>query len=264
MLDIQRSAGLPGGGACTVECIGMTLPESNTLTKAYEGFCAATGVSEDVTVRLEKRIPAGAGLGGGSTDAASFIKALDALFETHLDDGQFMRIAENVGSDVFFFLTCGEMGAAVVTGRGECVRPIAPRGDLFFVLVCPNVHVSTAEAYCLVDAHFTKAREKSVSEHTEVYLPQDVLENGYYANVRTWRFVNSFTEPLTQRYPEIAEAIADLKNAGSLFTQMSGSGSAVFGVFESFNAAKGVAAALAKKWEKGGKVFFLNPAFSGG
>jgi 4-diphosphocytidyl-2-C-methyl-D-erythritol kinase len=228
----------------------MMLPEFNTLTKAYEEFCAATGVCEDVTVRLEKRIPSGAGLGGGSSDAASFVKALDELFETHLDSGQFMRIAENVGSDVFFFLTCGESGAAVVTGRGECVRRIAPRDDLFFVLVCPNVHSSTADAYRLVDAHFAKAQEMCVSGHTEVYPSLAELENAYYADVQTWRFANSFTEPLTRKYPQIAEAIADLKQTGSLYTQMSGSGSAVFGVFESSSAAREATGILTKKWGK--------------
>jgi 4-diphosphocytidyl-2-C-methyl-D-erythritol kinase len=201
-------------------------------------------------VRLEKRIPSGAGLGGGSSDAASFIKALDELFETRLDSGQFMRVAENVGSDVFFFLTCGEAGAAVVTGRGECVRQIALRDDLFFVLVCPNVHSSTAEAYRLVDAHFKKAREKSASEHPEAHLLFAELESAYYASVQKWRFVNSFTEPVTRKYPQIADASADLKMAGSLYTQMSGSGSAVFGVFESSNAAVDAADALSKKWEK--------------
>ncbi|MDR3283893.1 MAG: 4-(cytidine 5'-diphospho)-2-C-methyl-D-erythritol kinase [Treponema sp.] len=234
-----------GKGRCIVECGSMALPETNTLTRAYDSFCALTGICADVDVGLEKHIPSGAGLGGGSSDAAAFIKALDALYETRLSSESLMRIAGEVGSDVFFFLSCDKTGSgcAVVTGRGEQVRQIAPRQNLFFVLICPKVHSSTEEAYRLIDEYFA-------SGETQVYPELSSFEAAYQGPVQNWKFINSFTEPVTRKYPQIAEAIADLKLTGALYTQMSGSGSAVFGVFESSIAARYAASQLAQKWER--------------
>jgi 4-diphosphocytidyl-2-C-methyl-D-erythritol kinase len=238
-------------GRCIVECRRMLLPEPNTLTTAYHSFCALTGIQETVKVILEKRIPSGSGLGGASSDAAAFVKALDTLFETRLSLEGFMQIASAVGSDVFFFMLSGERQSvtAVVTGRGECVRQITPRKDLFFVLICPDTHSATGEAYGLVDDQY-------VSGEQGIYPALQELESVYYAPVQTWKFVNSFTEPVARKFPIIAEALADLKLSGALYTQMSGSGSAVFGVFESSTVARNAANLLAKKW---GNCFALSP-----
>ncbi|MCM1322025.1 MAG: 4-(cytidine 5'-diphospho)-2-C-methyl-D-erythritol kinase [Bacteroides sp.] len=222
---------------CTVSCEGMVLPPRNTLSMAYDGYAAETGIDCGVHVRLVKRIPSGAGLGGGSSDAAAFICALDALFGTNLSPSRRKAIALSVGSDVAFFLagTC-----ALVSGRGDEVLPLAARHDLYCLLVCPDVHSSTAEAYALFDAEWNTE---------DVFLPFAELERMYRYPVKDWRFINSFTVPVTKRYPVIAQAIADVEQSGASFVQMTGSGSAVFGIFELEENVKMAYTRLGQKWE---------------
>lgn len=240
-----RRTGRDGGG-CHVVCDGMALPERNTLASAYEVFCEVTGIAESVRVYLKKNIPSGAGLGGGSSDAASLINALDAAFDAKLSLSQKRYIAGRVGSDVFFFAEYGqasELFAALVQGRGEMVEPIHPRRDLFFVLVCPEVHSSTTEAYSLVDQWYSQGWDWEGCSVEE-------LEAVYRKPVDEWRFVNSFTAPLVQRYPLIGQGLEDLRNAGASYVQMSGSGSATYGVFNSREAAGQAFRELRKKWRR--------------
>jgi 4-diphosphocytidyl-2-C-methyl-D-erythritol kinase len=154
-----------------------------------------------------------------------------------------------VGSDVPFFLCCDEdgRGAAVVTGRGEAVRPIRPRSDLHFVLVYPDVPVSTVKAYALLD-EFRSGKGDGRLES----LPRcgGISEALYCGDIHRWTFVNDFTGPITKAYPGIAQAIADMEHAGSLFTAMSGSGSSVFGLFRTAHDAKQAALELNDTWHR--------------
>ncbi len=241
--DELTVAPIRGHGACEVACSGVELPENNTFTRAYHGFCEETGIDASVRVTVEKRIPQGAGLGGGSSDAASFIRTLDMLFKTEPDTKRSMRIAGKVGSDVFFFLSCGESGGcALVTGRGEQIKPIARRADLCFVVICPDVQSGTTDAYRLVDEWYESTSESPCPSLAD-------LESMYYQPVSEWSFVNSFAAPLIQQYPLIGEALEDLAKAGAAFTQMSGSGAAAFGVFESGAAAEQAFLQLKSKWK---------------
>ncbi|QTQ14325.1 4-(cytidine 5'-diphospho)-2-C-methyl-D-erythritol kinase [Treponema parvum] len=215
-----------GKNTCTVECYDMELPEQNTLSAAYKAFCLHTGFDRSVRVRLTKRIPSGGGLGGGSSDAAYFIKALSQLANVRLSSELSNKIAGEVGSDVFFFLCCAHPGCALVTGRGEIVKPIKPRQDIHILLVFPGVHSSTGEAYSLVD--------KAASEGEFADCPSfEELETVYNGPIVNWTFANSFTPVIARRYPEIGAAIAEVRKAGAVFSDMSGSGSAVFGIFAS-------------------------------
>ena len=243
-LALQRTG--DSGKNCFVQCNGMLLPEKNTLTSAYEVFCEVTGVTESVEVYLEKNIPSGAGLGGGSSDAASLINALDAVYGTKLTLDQKRYIAGKVGSDVFFFAECDDVTkpfVALVEGRGEIVSPIVPRQDLFIVLISPEVHSSTREAYRLVDQWYSPDWEWNSCSVNQ-------LESIYNNPVETWSFVNSFTAPLVRQYPLIGECLQDLKDVGASFAQMSGSGSAVYGIFTSKNSANCAFLKLRKKWKR--------------
>jgi 4-diphosphocytidyl-2-C-methyl-D-erythritol kinase len=243
-LALQRTG--DSGSKCHVICNGMVLPEKNTLTSAYEVFCEVTDVSESATIYLEKNIPSGAGLGGGSSDAASLINALDAVYGTGLSLEQKRYIASKVGSDVFFFTECNDVTvpfAALVSGRGEIVDPIIPRRDLFFVLICPDVHSSTGEAYRLVD------QWNEPNWNWNGYSAEQ-LEGVYSKPVESWDFVNSFTAPLVQQYPLIGEGLQDLKDVGASFVQMSGSGSTVFGIFCTKDSAACAFLKLRKKWKR--------------
>ena len=226
--------------SCVVECDDMQLPEENTLTKTYRLFCQISGVTAGVHVKLTKRIPSGAGLGGGSSDAATFLLILNKMFDYPLRLNQLEEIANLVGSDVLFFLSGG---VAVVTGRGDIVEPIKPREDFCIVVVYPDVHCSTPESYGLVDEYF--ALGKTVNETTL----QD-LEKMYYGPVSEWRFVNTFTNPVATKFPVIFDVMKSLKELGADYVQMSGSGSTVFGVFSNFDVGKDACTNLKRFWNK--------------
>lgn len=226
---------------CQVSCADFQLPVINTITTAYNHFCALTGFDKGVHVTLCKRIPSGAGMGGGSSDAASMLHGLQKLAGIQLSDAELHSLAAKIGSDVFFFLSASE-SAAVVTGRGENVRYILPRRDLNYVLVSPGVSSSTKEAYHLVDSW--KIQDKTS-------FPQvSALECMYNQRASAWNFSNSFTDPLANQYPEIASALNDVRSCAPDFADMTGSGSVVFGVFEDKNAAENAFTQLNRKWEK--------------
>ncbi len=224
---------------CTVESSQITLPVENTLTVAYNAFCMHTGITSGIHVKLEKQIFSGAGLGGGSSNGAALIQGLDSLFETNLSLEDKLVLALKVGSDVPFFLYGG---AAVVTGRGENVRSIESRNDLYFVIIMPNVHSSTKEAFKLFD-------EQVNMEKTSKFLTMQEVEDVYRMPVNNWSFINSFTELLVREYACIGDALKALKNAGATFSQMSGSGAAVYGVFDNEEDAKKAYTKLSIEWE---------------
>ncbi len=217
----------------------IDLPKVNTLTRAYHEYCAFTGIQQGIKVTLFKRIYSGAGLGGGSSNAAALINALDELFETNLSIEEKRVIALEIGSDVPFFLY---NGAAIVTGRGEFVRNIKARNDVFFVLIKPDVHSSTKDAFAYFDEHIDKIR-------TPAFLTVDKIEDDYLEPVSNWSFTNSFTDLLVEQHPCIKEAIKSLRMHGSLFTQMSGSGSTVYGVFDLEENAKKAYTQLCLEWD---------------
>lgn len=218
-----RAAG--GFGQCRIVCADMIMPENNTITSAYQAFSEAAGKSVSVCVELKKNIPSGGGLGGGSSDAASLVRALEKLNSVTLSKKELDRIAAKVGSDVFFFLHAKENGAAIVTGRGECVRTIERRTDLTFVLVFPPVSSSTKEAYALIDALY------AAGEQQESYPLLQRLEEMYRRDVKGWTFKNAFRLPLEKKYTQIRTAFAALSKVNAPYCEMSGSGSTLFGVF---------------------------------
>src|SRR5574344_547253 len=230
-------------GYCDVSCSGMKLPENNTLTSSYHAFCSVIGSElPGIRVELVKGIPAGGGLGGGSSDAASFIRALEKVCGIALSEHQIREAASLVGSDVFFFLLCGTEGCACVTGRGEVVQPIHARNDLYIVLVFPEVKSPTREAYELLDGFFAEGNTVACPAFAD-------LETVYSSPVYTWKFANSFTPSLAGRYPEIAQALDDIRKAGAAYAEMSGSGSTVYGVFPSLREAENARCVLAERWK---------------
>lgn len=225
---------------CFVKCENMILPEKNTLTDTYEEFCKLTGLKVGVNVKLIKNIPTGAGLGGGSSDAAYFLQALNDMYEYPLNKEEMHEIATRVGSDVSFFLLGG---SAIVTGRGEIVNPISMRSDLCFVMVYPDVHVSTAKAYNLVDEYYISGEAEEGPALAE-------LSEMYYNPSSNWKFINSFKVPISKQYPVINEALLDVEMTGASYVQLSGSGSSVFGVFTDVEAAKEAYTKLCQKWKR--------------
>ncbi len=196
-------------------------PERTTLYKAAVAFRQATGIRGGFAVSTEKTVPAGAGLGGGSSDAASLLRALDLLYDTRLPRGELERIGAQVGSDVPFFLYGG---AAIVSGRGEKVEPIAAREDYALALVFPGFSVGTAWAYALLD-------EERPDDSGEPDPAPSELASAYRHDPSGWPFANSFEPVIAARFAAIAGIKRRLIAEGASYTAMSGSGSSVFGVF---------------------------------
>ncbi len=257
--SIKVSVVPDGKKECLVECRGLALPPENTFTAAYKAFCVLTGVECSVRVFVDKHIPSGGGLGGGSSDAASFIQSIDKLFATHLEAESFYKIAASVGSDVFFFMHAlveageGKPYTAVVGGRGEKVRQIASRTDFDILLLSPGVSVSTKDAYSWVDDLHVSLGGKA-AERADIDWEEE-----YKKPVTDWSFDsrtgdaldNDFTLPVCSRYGAVSEAIADMCACGARYANMSGSGSTVFGIFPHGGvcSAKQAAEKLSAKWK---------------
>jgi 4-diphosphocytidyl-2-C-methyl-D-erythritol kinase len=172
------------------------------------------GSPPGVAVRIEKRIPIEAGLGGGSADAAAALRALTRLWRIRLTAEQLREVAGSLGADVPFFLVGGTARGA---GRGDELTRLADARQRWVVIVVPAFGVSTREAYQWYD----EARAGRPSRG---------------------RLRNDLQPPVVARHPEIGHLINALEKAGALHAGMSGSGSAVFGLFASLAAAESAAA----------------------
>ncbi|MDR3342616.1 MAG: 4-(cytidine 5'-diphospho)-2-C-methyl-D-erythritol kinase [Treponema sp.] len=244
-------------GECVIHGAGDIPRGRNIVDKAVSLFRARTGFSRGVRVCLEKRIPLGAGLGGGSSDAASTLRALNVLGATDLSEEALLAMAQSLGSDVPFFLYGG---AAFVSGRGERIRPIeAPRG-LWVVLVYPGFPSGTAEAFRLLD----ETREQTMPGEVDPgdTLSPAVLIGALQEHPSQWPYGNDFLPVfLTAGIPEAAEAyrriLADLAALGADFSGLSGAGSSCFGIFIDGGVAEKAKNILAQQWNFVQLTFFL-------
>jgi 4-diphosphocytidyl-2-C-methyl-D-erythritol kinase len=207
-------------------------PEGNLAYRAAAGLATSVGYDGGIRVRLTKRIPAGAGLGGGSSDAAAVLRCLARLLNIPHDDRRMRTTAEGLGSDVPFFL-CGS-ALARGSGRGEVLEPLRPLPTADLVLVSPPVHVSTAAAYAALGVSRTGG---------SVRTPRPVAAPSSWDDVASSRS-NDFQPLMVDSHPEIDRALDALHSAGARFALMSGSGSSVFGLFASTGEARRVAEAL--------------------
>lgn len=231
-MDVRtgKDSGLPAG-SCRVTSPLLELPARNTLTKAIDEFRALTGIDEGIAVAIDKVVPAGAGLGGGSSDAARLLMALCGMYGANVPKARLSEAAARIGSDVPFFL---DGGAALVRGRGEIVEPIEARADVFGVVAVPDVHCATAEAY----ARFDRWAESGKDAGFDWPALAD-LEGIYRGPLAGWSaFRNGFQDPIETAFPAIREVRLGMQGLGALFTTMSGSGSAVVGFFPDAEIAK--------------------------
>ncbi len=226
-------------------CSDPSIPtdDSNLVLRAASALRERFGVGRGARVELEKAIPAGGGLGGGSSDAAVTLAALAALWEIETEAGELAEVGARLGADVPFFLTGG---TALGTGTGTAIRPLEDAPKMHLVIVAPGIHVSTAEAYGALGAPALTKVEPLVNlsvSRTEADFPDSLCD--------VW--LNDFEAVVVRLYPEIGRARARLVGSGAARVMLSGSGSSVFGVFESKGAAERAGEAL--KAESGWKVF---------
>jgi 4-diphosphocytidyl-2-C-methyl-D-erythritol kinase len=228
-----------------LSCSDPDIPvdESNLVLRAAFALRERFGVRRGARVVLEKVIPAGGGLGGGSSDAATTLLALSRLWEIETDGRELTEIGARLGADVPFFLTGG---TALGTGTGTNIRPLEDVPKMHLLVVAPGVGVSTAEAYKALGAPaLTKPYTVAnlFVSRTEADFPDslcDVMSNDFEAVV-------------VRLHPEIGRVRDAITETGARRVMLSGSGSSVFGVFESKGEAERAREAL--KAEKTWRVF---------
>ena len=228
-----------GTGCDSLLCsVPVTEDENDNLCiRAAKVFFAETGLKSDgVTVTLEKRIPMQAGLGGGSSDAAAVLRALRRLYAPDMGDGRLEALAARLGSDVPFFI---RGGTQLATGRGEVVSPLPQLAAGWFVVVKPEEGYATAEMYRRLD------EPGSVLVRNSRYMQDAVAANNVHAVAAELH--NSF-ERVVPKDSSLRTIKDALRARGALGTLLSGSGSAVFGLFDDREAALAAADALRETW----------------
>lgn len=205
--------------------------QENLCVKAYRLMSSLAGIDRPLSIVLRKKIPVFAGLGGGSSDAAAVIKGLNQLWGIDMDIEEQMKIGAKIGSDVPFFLAAHD-GAAFCEGRGELVTPMEPIWKGWAVVLFFGLEISTAKTYKIFDENLTKRKNFF---NLRNYLLQDIPRRKGLGEIS-----NDFTEIIFGQHPELRETSLSLINSGAAYSSITGSGSAVFGLFGSENDAKQV------------------------
>ncbi len=190
-------------------------PEKNLVVKAYR-LLRHLYVFPDVKIHLHKVIPMGAGLGGGSSDAAAVLKALAIMFDLHISKDEITELAAKLGADCAFFI---ENKPVMAFEKGDKFKNIhLDLSKYYIVVVHPNIHVGTAEAYAGVKPEYKP-------------IVVDALLN---LDFSAWKdnLKNDFEDSIFEKHPKLAEIKNELYNQGALYASMSGSGSALYGIFK--------------------------------
>lgn len=210
-------------------------PEENIVLRAAALFFAETGLQAGAEISLTKTIPVQAGMGGGSADAAGTLAGLNRLYAAGLSTEQLCALGARLGADVPFFLLGG---TALVSGIGEILRPITPLPPVLVAVAQPDERVNTAEAYRRLDTQPIPMRPN----HTAAL---DALAAG--AMEGFWpQCINVFENAMA--LPGVAEIRREMARFQPLASQMTGSGSAVFGLFEREDMAEACVASLSKRF----------------
>ena len=211
----------------TLDVSGPSMPsaglgpiEKNLAFRAATTYADATGWPNGFAIEIDKRIPVGGGMGGGSADAGAVLRALDALSPKPLGP-RLIELATGLGADVPFMAI--EKPTVIAWGRGERMLPLDPLPSRPIVLISPGFPVRTAEAYGWVShGRGTYAAESAL-------LSRESLAD--WAGIAALA-TNDFERVVARRHPRIAELVDELSSRGASPAMMSGSGSTVFGIFE--------------------------------
>jgi 4-diphosphocytidyl-2-C-methyl-D-erythritol kinase len=206
------------GGTTSFRQTGIPVdgdPQENLVFKAFRLLKKQYALPE-IDIYLQKNIPFGAGLGGGSADAAFMLKLLNDFAGLHLPDTRLEEYAAQLGADCPFFISNQPVFAE---GIGTVFSPVSlSLADYYLVLVKPDIHVATAAAYAGVRPQ----------------APKESLRTIIRRPVQSWKnsLVNDFEPSVFARFPEIGAIKQKLYDRGAVYASMSGSGSSVFGIFE--------------------------------
>jgi 4-diphosphocytidyl-2-C-methyl-D-erythritol kinase len=203
-------------------------PGKNTIIDAIRLFRRETSIARGISVKIQKKIPMGGGLGGGSSDGAALLRLLNHVFGFPLRTEKILALGAEIGSDVPFFLTAA---SAFVSGWGERIEPLDVRHDCVFLLAVPDLSIGTTDAYRWFDGDPSRKNRGSLPKNELMKMIQEQPPE-------EWSFFNSFRDVLAPRYPVYGILHHKLMKAGAAFAGLSGSGAAYFGVFSSRTAAQ--------------------------
>jgi 4-diphosphocytidyl-2-C-methyl-D-erythritol kinase len=210
----------------SIDCVGPTVPsgglgpaERNLAFRAALAYSGATGWPNGFAIEIEKRIPVGGGLGGGSADAGAVLRALDAMSPTPLGD-QLPALGATLGADVPFMTHASPI--ALAWGRGERLLPLPALASRPVLLAVPDFSVATADAY-----EWLAAERGEYLPETSVLSLQDLTS---WAGLRSLA-INDFEPVVAGRHPVVETIVDDLRAAGAEIAMLTGSGSTVFGIF---------------------------------
>ncbi|MGR3180052.1 MAG: 4-(cytidine 5'-diphospho)-2-C-methyl-D-erythritol kinase [Candidatus Anammoxibacter sp.] len=207
----------------SIVCSDSTIPvnNDNLIWKAADLFRNRCKIRNGVRIHLEKRIPVGAGLGGGSSDAAVTFKGLNMLWQTGRDDIELMDMAGKIGSDIPFFI---KGNTAVCKGRGEVVNPVSINDEYVYVIVYPNLKINTSSIYKNLKLGLTK-------EMKDVNFFLNQLNGNDLAVIGKALF-NRLGQTIYGLHPDLLKLKNILEGFNFCGVQVSGSGSALFGLCE--------------------------------
>ena len=228
----------PAASGIEISCSDPTVPtdERNLVWRAVDALRLRSGGTWGCRVVIEKHIPAGAGLGGGSSNGAAALKAANALYELGHDEATLREIAASLGSDVPFFLGSP---TAVCRGRGEILEALEAREPFHYVLLLPRVHVSTAEVYGHLELTLTPDA-KDVSVVAKGIISGDPEQVGA-------SLFNRLEGPAFALNPSLADWVRELASFDVCGAMMSGSGSAVFALCRDSHQASHIQTVLSRK-----------------
>ena len=208
-----------------VEGADLGAAESNLAFRAAAAYAVRAGWPRGFQIELSKRVPVGAGMGGGSADAAAVLRALDSLAPIPMGTHALMEIAASLGADVPFLASNAVM--ALAWGRGERVLALPPLPRQDVILMTPEFSVSTADAYAWLDDDWRGGRPS----------PAETSFLTNVAHLAGWNGIadfahNDFEAAVVARHPELAAMLARLRNSRAIFSGMTGSGSTLFGILD--------------------------------
>ncbi|HTP88186.1 MAG TPA: 4-(cytidine 5'-diphospho)-2-C-methyl-D-erythritol kinase [Bryobacteraceae bacterium] len=215
----------PGRGRRVELESGLDIP-NNLIVRAANLLMDELKIRGTVRFRLTKTIPMGAGLGGGSSNAATVLLALPALAGVPADLATLTKLGASLGSDVPFFL---HGGTALGIGRGTELYPLPEMPASPALVVCPGIHVSTPEAYRALGRGLTDELKPGILNTLQAFIWRE----GGSAPAETWKLDNDFETVVFRQFPLLGAIKRRLLKAGARSALMTGSGSAVFGVFGS-------------------------------
>ncbi len=204
----------------TVSDSSLPTGKHNTCRKAAQAFFESFGETPKCAIHIEKDIPVGAGLGGGSADAAVVLSLLNSMRETPLPPTRLRKLAASIGADVSFFL---QGSSARVRGTGDIIDPIRIDIPYSILTVWPGIKIDTAWAYSALGYDLNQSREPLPENITDLLSAPRELQR---------RVRNEFEPVMFSTYPAIRDLKESLLDHGAVFALMSGSGSSVFGWFE--------------------------------